>query len=58
MEMNNTTTCENMLNQPDYLEPSKKIETVEKLEIPKIKEYFEEIPDRKLMYDRKLKYEF
>ena len=58
MDVKNTTTCENILNQPDYLEPSKKIETVEKLEIPKITEYCEEIPDRKLMYDRKLKYEF
>ena len=45
-----TTTYEN----PDYLEPSKKRETVEMLEIPKIPEYYEEISECKLMYDRKL----
>ena len=45
-----TTTYEN----PDYLEPFKKIETVKMLEIPKIPEYYEEISECKLMYDRKL----
>jgi hypothetical protein len=48
------TTCENITNKPDSLEPSEKIETVEMLEISKIPEYCEEILDCKLMYDRKL----
>ncbi len=51
---NTTTTCENIMNKPDLLEPSKNIETVEILEISKIPEYCEEIPDCKLMSDRKL----
>jgi len=40
-----TTTYEN----PDYLEPFKKIETLKMLEIPKIPEYYEEISECKLM---------
>jgi hypothetical protein len=48
------TTCGHLMNNSDYLEPFKKIETVKMLEITKIPEYYEEISECKLMYDRKL----
>jgi len=48
-----TTKCENIMNNADYLEPCKEIETIE-MEIPNITEYYEEIPDCNLMYDGKL----
>ena len=38
-----TTTCENIMNNADYLEPCKEIETIEM-----------EIPDCNLMCDGKL----
>ena len=48
-----TTTCENIMNNADYLEPCKEIETIE-MEIPNITEYYDEIPDCNLMCDGKL----
>jgi len=53
-EMKKTkTSCENIVNNVDYLEPYKEIETIE-MEIPNITEYNDEIPDCNLMYDGKL----
>jgi hypothetical protein len=50
--MMKTTTCENIMNNSDFLEPCKEIETMEMLEIPKFPEYWENIFYCKLMYDR------
>jgi len=53
-----TATYENIMNKTDYLEPSKPlshlIEIIGMVEISKIPEYYEEIPDCKLIRDRNL----